>query len=38
MTESQKKEQNQELKQQVIKKLSDAKRITSTFLKRVENS
>lgn len=38
MSKTDKKDQNHALKQQVMKKLNDAKRITATFLKRVENS
>lgn len=37
MNENERKEKNLALKEEVIKKISDAKRITSTFLKRVEN-
>lgn len=38
MDEVEQKEKNVALKQEVLKKLSDAKRITATFIKRVENN
>lgn len=36
--ENDNKDNNDVLKKEVMKKLTDAKRITATFLKRVENS